>query len=64
MKNIKISPLMQLEIFETVFLHLLDYSSMRYKLLKIINSRERVEQAKLDLDLKKIEVEIKHNNMV
>jgi hypothetical protein len=59
-RPIKISPTLQLEIFETVFLHLIEYPSMRYKIQKILDSRERVDQAELNLRLKRLELEIVH----
>ncbi len=54
----KINPKTQLDIFEIVFLHLLEYPSMRYKLMDIIESRNKVENAELDLELRKLELEI------
>jgi hypothetical protein len=59
MKNtIKISPQLQLEIFETVFLHLVEYPSTRWKLKSMIESRDNVDQAELNLNLRKLELEI------
>ena len=59
MKNtIKISPQLQLEIFETVFLHLVEHPSTRWKLKSMIDSRDNVDQAELDLKLRKLELEI------
>ena len=55
---VKISPKTQLDIFEMVFLHLLDYSLMRDKLKAIIESRDRVDNAELDLKLRKLELEL------
>ena len=57
----RISPNLQLDIFETVFLHLLDYYSMRESLRKMIESRNRVDEAELDLKLRKLELEILQN---
>ena len=54
----KISTELQLEIFETVFLSLLELPSMRWKLLAMIDSRDRVDNAELDLKLRKLELEI------
>lgn len=54
----RISPSLQLDIFEMVFLHLLDYPSMRWSLKKMIESRDRVDEAELDLKLRKLELEI------
>lgn len=48
----------QLEIFKKVFLELIEVPSFRYKLKSMIDSRERAEQAELDLRLKKLELEI------
>lgn len=49
---------LQLEIFETIFLHILEYPSMRWQLLKMIESQDRVDDAELDLKLRKLELEI------
>ena len=54
----KITPKTQLDIFEAVFLNLLEHPSMRWKLLKMIESRDRVDNAELDLKLRKLELEI------
>lgn len=54
----RISPSLQLDIFEMVFLHLLEYPSMRYKLTAMIESRDRVDNAELDLKLRRLELEI------
>lgn len=54
----RISPKLQLDIFEMVFLHLLDFPSYRWKLKEMIESRDRVDEAELDLKLKKLELEI------
>jgi len=59
MKNIiNINTDVQLEIFEEVFLQLLEKPSLRWKLQKMIDSRDRVDQAELDLMLRKLELEI------
>ena len=55
---VKINSKLQLEIFEAVFLHLLEYPSMRWNLKSMIESRDRVDNAELDLILKKLELEI------
>jgi len=58
-KNIsKINTKTQLDIFETVFLFLLEKPSMRWQLKKMIESRDRVDEAELDLKLRKLELEI------
>jgi len=54
----KINPSTQLDIFEIVFLHLLDYPSMRLKLKKLIESRDNIDNAELDLKLSKLELEL------
>ncbi len=59
-KTIKIDPSAQLDIFETVLMHLLDFPSMRWKLRKMIESRDNVDNAQLDLMLRKLELEIIH----
>lgn len=53
---------LQLEIFETVFLYLLERPSMRWMLRSMIESRDKVDQAELDLRLRKLELEIIQNN--
>jgi len=57
-KKVKLTVDTQLDIFETIFLHLLDIPSMRWKLKRMIESREKVDQAELDLKLKVLEIEI------
>ena len=57
-ENIIITPKVQLEIFEIVFLHMLEYQSMRDKLRGMIESRDRVDAAWLNLELKKLEAEL------
>ena len=59
---IKINSNTQLDIFEIVFLNLLEYSSMRYKLTAMIESRDRVDEAELDLKLRKLELELIQKN--
>lgn len=49
---------LQIDIFESVFLHLLDHPSMRWKLKKMIESRDNVDNAELDLRLRKLELDI------
>lgn len=48
----------QLDIFENIFLTLLDRPSFRWQILKMIKSRDRVDEAELDLKLRKLELEI------
>ena len=57
-KKVKLTVNTQLDIFETIFLHLLDIPSMRWNLKRMIESREKVDQAELDLKLKVLEIEI------
>jgi len=58
-KNIiKVSPKLQLEIFETVLNYLIEFPSMRWKLKAMIDSRDKVDQAELDLKLRMLELEI------
>lgn len=57
-KIMKISSSIQLEIFEAVLLHLLEYPSMRWKIKAMIEFRDRVDEAQLDLELRKLELEI------
>lgn len=54
----KITPDTQLDIFEVVFLGLLERPSIRWKILKMLESRDRVDMAELDLKLRKLELEI------
>ena len=61
-KKVKLTVDTQLDIFETIFLHLLDIPSMRWKLKRMIESREKVDQAELDLKLKVLEIEILQQN--
>jgi len=49
---------MQYEIFEEMFITLLDFPSMRYMMKKVIESRERIDQTQLDIKLKRLELEI------
>ncbi len=49
---------MQYEIFEDMFITLLDFPSMRYMMKKLIESRERIDQTQLDIKLKRLELEI------
>jgi hypothetical protein len=58
-KNIiKVSPKLQLDIFENILIVMLEKPSMRWRLLKMIESRDRVDEAELDLKLRKLELEI------
>jgi hypothetical protein len=58
-KNIiDISPKLQLEIFEMVFLHLIEYASTRWKMKAIIDSRDNVDNAEVDLKLRRLELEL------
>ncbi len=54
----KINPSLQLEIFETIFLYAIEIPSFRYKLMEMLESRDRVDEAELDLKLRKLELEI------
>jgi hypothetical protein len=58
----KISPKKQLEIFEAMFLYMIEKPSMRWQLLKMIESRDRVDNAELNLQLRKLELEIMQEN--
>jgi len=49
---------LQLEIFEMIFLYAIEIPSFRYKLTAMIESRDRVDEAELDLKLRKLELEI------
>jgi hypothetical protein len=60
-KDIKISSSLQLEIFEEIFLYMLDYVLMREKLKAMLESRDRVDEAELDLKLRKLELELLQN---
>ena len=56
--TVQISSDLQLDIFETVFLSLLDHILMREKLKSMLESRNRVDEAELDLKLRKLELEL------
>lgn len=58
---IKINSETQLDIFEVVFLSLLEVPSMRWKLLAMLESRDRVDEAELDLKLRRLELELIDN---
>lgn len=49
---------MQYEIFEEMFITLLEFPSMRYMMKKLIESRERIDQVQLDKKLTLLELEI------
>jgi len=49
---------LQLEIFEEIFLYAIEVPSFRWSLLKMIESRDRVDDAELDLKLRRLELEI------
>lgn len=55
---IKLTPKTQLDIFEMVFLRILEHPSMRWSLKKMIESRDKVDNAELDLMLRKLELEL------
>ena len=55
---IKISVDMQLDIFADILLHLIEIPSERWRLMRMIESRDRVDNAELDLKLRKLELEI------
>lgn len=55
---LKISPKTQLDIFEIIFLIIIEKPSLRWQLKKMIESRDRVDEAELDLMLRKLELEI------
>lgn len=57
----KISIPDKLDIFEEVFFELLEFQSIRDKLITMIESRSKVEEMKLKLQLKKLELEILEN---
>lgn len=54
----KITSDMQLDIFEAVFLYAIERASFRWRLKAMIESRDRVDMAELDLKLRKLELEI------
>lgn len=62
-KNIiKVSPQMQLDIFEMVFLYMIEKPSMRWKLKSLIDSRDNVDNAEVDLKLRKLELDLMKKN--
>ena len=62
MKKIIITEQMQLDIFEDIFSTLIEKPSMRDMLKKMIESKERVAIAEIDLMLAKLSVEIYDKN--
>ena len=58
MNYIKIDFKTQLEIFEKIFLYFLEYPSLRWQLKKMVESQDRIDEADLDLKLRKLELEI------
>ena len=52
----------QLDIFEAIFLYMIEKPSLRWKLKKMIESRDKVDFARLDLELRKMELEILRRN--
>jgi hypothetical protein len=57
-KSIIITPEIQLEIFETVFLHMIEYPSTRWSMKRLIEARDKLDFAQVDLMLKQVEFEI------
>lgn len=55
---IEIDTKTQLDIFETVFLSLIERPSLRWKLKAMLESWDRVDEAELDLKLRRLELEI------
>ena len=62
MKKMVITEQMQLDIFEDIFSTLIEKPSMRDMLKKMIESKERVAIAEIDLMLAKLSVEIYDKN--
>lgn len=58
----RINPDLQLEIFEMIFLYAIEVPSFRWKLKDMIESRDRIDEAELDLKLRKLELEVLQNN--
>jgi len=48
----------QLEIFEKILMRIVENPSSRWNIKRIIDSRDRVDFAELDLKLRKLELEI------
>jgi len=48
----------KMDIFEEIFLFLIDVPSIRWKLKKIIDSKDTVDFASLNVSLNKLELEI------
>ncbi len=57
-KIIELSITQQLDIFERVFLTLIEYPSHRWSLKKIIDARDKLEVSDLKIKLQELEVEI------
>ena len=54
----KIKKLDNLDIFEKVFLSMIEYPSMRWNLKRMIDNQDKVDFAELDVKLRKLEYEI------
>ena len=48
----------KISVFEEIFLFLIEKPSLRWKLKKMIESRDKVDFATLDLKLRQLEAEI------
>lgn len=57
-KSIVITPDVQLKIFETVFLHMIEYPSTRWSMKRLIEARDKLDFAQVDLQLKQLDFEI------
>lgn len=57
-KNTIITIDMQLDIFEDILLRLIDIPSDRWRLMRMLESQDKVDNAELDLKLKKLELEL------
>ena len=51
-------PHKQIEIFEKIFMKLMDNPSTRWIIKNMIDSRDNIDYAELDLKLRKLELEI------
>ncbi len=57
-KEIELDSNVQIEIFTKVFLEMIEVPSLRWKLKSMIDSLDNVDNAALNLNLRKLELEI------
>jgi hypothetical protein len=57
-KSMIITPEVQLDIFEKIFLHMIEYPSTRWSMKRLIEARDKLDFAQVDLMLKQLDFEI------